>query len=68
MESFNETLDEYVERFAFIEALSREFIGMTGCGVYALLSPSTVDQLFNKYLELGVSVRTFARQFAMKMV
>ena len=66
MESFNETLDEYVERFAFIEALSREFIGMTGCGVYALLSPSTVDQLFNKYLNwcLGQD----ARQFAMKMV
>ena len=68
METFNETHDKYVERLAFIEALSWEFINMTGYGVYAFLSPSTLDRLFDSYQEFGGSIRKFAHQCAMKTV
>ena len=62
METFNEINDMYVERFAFIETLSREFVAMTGCGVYVFLNPLDVDQLFNNYVNLGMPIRAFARQ------
>lgn len=62
MESFNEINDMYVERLAFIETLSREFVDMTGCGIYVFLSPLAVDQLFNNFVTLGMPIRAFARQ------
>ena len=58
----NQINDVYVERFAFIEGLSREFLAMTGCGVYVFLNPLDLDQLFDKYQSLGISMRAFARQ------
>ncbi|QPK64308.1 hypothetical protein IVG45_04895 [Methylomonas sp. LL1] len=62
METFSEINDMYVERFAFIEMLSREFVAMTGCGVYVYLNPLDVDQLFNNYQNLRMPIRAFARQ------
>lgn len=62
MENSNEINEMYVERFAFIETLSREFVAMTGCGVYVFLNPMDLDQLFDKYQNLGLSIRVFARQ------
>ena len=58
-----ESSDLYLARFAFIETLSREFIAMTGCGIYAYLNPVDVDQLFNSYRNLAdMPIRTFARR------
>lgn len=62
METSHEINEMYVERFAFIEGLSREFVNMTGCGVYVFLNPLDLDQLFDKYQSLGLSMRVFARQ------
>jgi len=62
METSNEINQMYVERFAFIEGLSREFVSMTGCGIYVFLNPSDVEQLFDKYQSLGMSMRMFAKQ------
>lgn len=62
METFNEINDMYVERFAFIETLSREFVDKTGCGIYVFLSPLDIDQLFENFLHLGMPIRMFARQ------
>jgi hypothetical protein len=62
METTNEINEVYVERFAFIEDLSREFVSMTGCGVYVYLNPLDLDMLFDKYQSLGLSLRAFARQ------
>ena len=59
METSNEM---YIERIAFIETLSREFIAITGCGVYVFLNPLDLNQLFDKYQNLGLSMRAFARQ------
>lgn len=62
METFKEINEIHIERFAFIETLSREFIAKTGCGIYVYLSPLDIDELFNHYLNLGMPMRVFARQ------
>ncbi|PPD32624.1 MAG: hypothetical protein CTY19_10860 [Methylomonas sp.] len=58
----NQTNGVYVERLAFIEGLSREFLALTGRGVYVFFNPLDLDVLFDKYLSLGMSIRAFARQ------
>lgn len=68
MDAFNEINDMYVERFAFIETLSREFINRTGCGVYVYLNPLDIDQLFNNYMSLSMPIRAFARQCVRKVL
>lgn len=62
MDTNNEIDSMYSERFAFIETLSREFVAMTGCGVYVFLSPLDINQLFDKFLSVDLSIRMFARQ------
>lgn len=62
METSHKISSDYIERFAFIETLSREFVDMTGCGIYVFLNPLDVDQLFDKYLNLDLPIRVFARQ------
>lgn len=62
METSNEINQIYIDRFAFIEDLSREFVSMTGCGIYVFLNPSDVEQLFDQYQSLGMSMRMFAKQ------
>lgn len=62
MASLYEINNGHVERFAFIEGLSREFLALTGCGVYVFLNPLDLDVLFDKYQSLGLSMRAFARQ------
>lgn len=68
MEANNETESMYTERFAFIETLSREFIAMTGCGIYVFLNPLDIDQLFDKFLGVDLSIRIFARQCVRNLV
>lgn len=63
MDASKHTNDMYEARFVFIEALSREFVAMTGCGVYVYLNPNAVDQLFNRYLSVDMPIRAFARQY-----
>jgi len=63
MDSSTHINDSYEARFVFIEALSREFVAMTGCGVYVYLNPNAINQLFNRYLSLDMPIRAFARQF-----
>lgn len=55
--------ENYAERFAFIETLSRELIALTGCGLYVFLNPPEVDRLFDQYRNQGVPIRLFARQY-----
>lgn len=62
METNNEMDSMYSERFVFIETLSREFVAMTGYGVYVFLSPLDIDQLFTQFLSVDLSIRMFARQ------
>ena len=62
MATLNQINDVHVERFAFIEGLSREFVAMTGCGVYVFFNPLDLDLLFDKYQSLGMSMRAFAKQ------
>jgi hypothetical protein len=62
MKANNEINSMYIERLTFIETLSREFVDMTGYGVYVFLNPLDIDQLFDKYLNLDIPIRTFARQ------
>ncbi len=62
METSNEVNEISTLRIVFIEALSRQFIAITGCGIYVHLSPVTVNELFNRYLNSSVSINTFARQ------
>lgn len=52
----------YLQRLAFIERLSCEYIALTGYGVYVHLSPVDVDRLFYLYLSLGIPIKTFVRQ------
>ena len=58
----NQINNVHIERFAFIEGLSREFVAMTGCGVYVFLNPLDLNLLFDNYQSLGMSMRDFARQ------
>ena len=58
----NQISNVHIERFAFIEGLSREFVAMTGCGVYVFLNPLDLDLLFDKYQSLGMSMRAFAKR------
>lgn len=60
--AFNEINQLGYTRTMFIEALSQQFIAMTGCGVYVYLNPVTINGLFNQYLSDTRPIDTFARQ------
>lgn len=49
-------------RIVFIESLSRQFIAITGCGIYVYLTPVTVNELFNHYMNSNLPINVFARQ------
>ncbi|MDD2737691.1 hypothetical protein A1359_19475 [Methylomonas lenta] len=68
MKTNNEIDTMYSERFAFIETLSREFVAMTGCGVYVYFTPLDIDQLFDKFLSVDLSIRMFARQCVKNLI
>ena len=57
METVNVVNPLGVKRFAFIEALSNEFVAMTGYGVYVYLDPIDVERLFMNYQKLWDLVR-----------
>ncbi len=57
-----DTSDLYQARFNFIEMLSREFIALTGCGIYVYFNPVDVEQLFCNYQSQALSIKAFARQ------
>ena len=62
MEAINVVNQLGVQRFAFIEALSNEFVAMTGYGVYVYLDPTEIERLFNNYQKLRMPVSAFVRQ------
>jgi hypothetical protein len=49
-------------RTQFIEALSHQFISLTGCGIYVYLNPIDINSLFNQYINDSMPLRAFARQ------
>ncbi len=55
-------------RIVFIETLSRQFIAITGCGIYAYLNPVTINELFNHYLDSNVPINAYARQCVRNVV
>lgn len=63
MKTINKGNQLNIKRFAFTEALSSEFVAMTGYGVYVYLDPVDIDRLFNNYQKLSVPVSAFVRQF-----
>ncbi|OAI19901.1 hypothetical protein A1507_06030 [Methylomonas koyamae] len=55
-------------RIVFIETLSRQFIAITGCGIYAYLNPVTINELFNQYMAGNVPINAYARQCVRNVV
>ncbi|ANE54721.1 MULTISPECIES: hypothetical protein [Methylomonas] len=55
-------------RIVFIETLSRQFIAITGCGIYAYLNPVTINELFNQYMASNVPINAYARQCVRNVV
>lgn len=47
-------------RSSFIETLSDESTLMTGYGIYAHLSPLTIERLFNEFINQSLPARKFA--------
>jgi len=68
METFNEVNEINNLRIIFIETVSRQFVAITGCGIYVYLNPVAINELFNRYLDSSVSINTFARQCVKKVV
>ena len=62
METVNVVNPLGVKRFAFIEALTNEFVAMTGYGVYVYLDPIDVERLFMNYQKLSMPIGAFVRQ------
>ncbi|MBD9360458.1 hypothetical protein [Methylomonas fluvii] len=68
METSNEVNEISTLRIVFIETLSRQFIAITGCGIYVYLNPLTINELFNRYLNSSVPINVFARQCVRNIV
>ena len=55
-------------RIVFIETVSRQFVAVTGCGIYAFLNPVTIEELFNHFLNGNVPINAFAKQCVRDLV
>ena len=53
--------NQFVARFVFIETLSAESIAKTGYGIYVLLTPMEIEQLYAAYQNLGAPIKDYAR-------
>lgn len=62
METLHQTNEINHLRIVFIETLSRQFIAVTGCGIYAFLNPMTINELFNHFLSSNLPINAFAKQ------
>ncbi|WP_445371226.1 hypothetical protein ACH518_19005 [Methylomonas sp. HW2-6] len=68
METMHQTNEINNLRIVFIETLSRQFIAITGCGIYAFLNPVKINELFNHYLDSNVPINAYARQCVRNVV
>ena len=50
-------------RTSFIDTLRDESTLITGYGIYAHLSPSYIEKLFNDFSNQNLSARIFAKRF-----
>ncbi len=60
--TYNEIGENEIERTAFFETLSQQFIAVTGCGVYVYLSPVDINGLFNQFVAGNRPIQTFVRE------
>jgi hypothetical protein len=51
------------QRADFIETLSQELLAVKGYGLYAYLSTGEVIHLFERYLEMDISAKVFAKAY-----
>ena len=58
--------NNFVARFVFIETLSAESIAKTGFGIYVLLSPVEIEELYMAYQNLSSTMKDYARQCVKK--
>lgn len=52
----------------FIETLSDEFTAKTGFGVYAHISPTDINQVYQQYQHSNVPMRLFVREYVRSYV
>lgn len=50
------------DRVTFTQQFSEHYLSITGYGIYSYFNPVEIDQFFNRYLNEGVSIRSFVRQ------
>jgi len=67
MSTNNKISDNYIDRFTFIETLSREFIAATGHGIYVHLDPIDIEQLYASFQGMDLPILQFARQCIRKL-
>lgn len=60
--TYNQITELDDERSAFFDALSQQFITMTGCGVYVYLSPVDINGLYNQFVDANMPIRAFVRR------
>ena len=60
------TENKLVARFVFIETLSAESIAKTGYGIYVLLTPVEIEELYMAFQNLNSPVKDYARQCVKK--
>ncbi|MGZ4959296.1 MAG: hypothetical protein ACXV7J_08590 [Methylomonas sp.] len=60
--TYSEITELNEERIAFFEALSQQFLAVTGCGVYVYLSPVDINGLFNQFESANMPVQAFLRR------
>jgi len=60
------TENKFVARFMFIETLSAESIAKTGYGIYVLLTPVEIEELYMAYQNLSAPIKDYARQCVKK--
>jgi len=58
--------NKFVARFVFIETLSAESISRTGYGIYVLLTPVEIEELYIAYQNLSSPIKDYARQCVKK--